>query len=211
MRDSFHIRNAAVEDFHKACSLIYQSSPRDFDFLFSSSQHSPLDFLHYAFQKKKDFLSHEVHRVLEKSGEVMGVGAFYSRKNYAVLEKGHEAHVEEFYRQDAAVIFKREEGLDDYLPLPPSHTLYIANLAIDPPFQHQGAMSFFLSQQFAKAKAEGFQFCALDVDTDNFVAQNLYKKLGFENHGEKSFFFKGKRGLLQNVYRMVLDLDSSKN
>jgi ribosomal-protein-alanine N-acetyltransferase len=57
---------------------------------------------------------------------------------------------------------------------------HIVNLAIHPQYRRQGLGQKLMKVLFEKAEKRGVQRITLEVRASNIVAQNFYKKLGFQ-------------------------------
>ena len=70
--------------------------------------------------------------------------------------------------------------------------LYIFDLRIHDKFKGNGYSKKLMNKCHEIAKNNGYKYVTLIADCDNTVAQNLYKKLGYELHqtdGKKDFYY----------------------
>ncbi len=78
-------RKAKSADVEEACPLIYSAAPEAFDCMFALSGHRALDFLRFAFVQKYGLFSCRNHVVATVNDEIVGIGAFYSGREYLSL------------------------------------------------------------------------------------------------------------------------------
>ncbi|KZX10240.1 GNAT family N-acetyltransferase [Methanobrevibacter filiformis] len=91
----------------------------------------------------------------------------------------------------------------DYLVLAKfnSDDLYLAELAIDSENQGKGYGKVLLNETVKIAKKRGFKRVVLDVELNNSVAIDIYKKFGFKIFNKRTDrIFNGKRGMYNMEY-----------
>jgi RimJ/RimL family protein N-acetyltransferase len=70
------------------------------------------------------------------------------------------------------------------------HVASLGTLATNPQFQRQGIGTQFMTALLEKLKEDGIKRVDLCVEADNPVAQQFYKKLGFQLEGVLKKYFK---------------------
>lgn len=66
---------------------------------------------------------------------------------------------------------------------------HITNIAIDPQYRGQKLGEALLRQVMLIALQKGAKTMSLEVRVSNYVAQNLYRKLGFQNGGIRKGYY----------------------
>ncbi|MGI6620779.1 MAG: ribosomal protein S18-alanine N-acetyltransferase [Bacillota bacterium] len=66
---------------------------------------------------------------------------------------------------------------------------HITNIAVDPRFRRQGIGERMLRFAFSKARELGATKMTLEVRLSNHGAQNLYRKLGFQDRGIRKGYY----------------------
>ena len=67
---------------------------------------------------------------------------------------------------------------------------YITNIAITREYRKNGAAKTLLKELFLECEKLRLSFLSLEVRVSNYIAINLYDKLGFENVGLRKKFYK---------------------
>ena len=78
-------------------------------------------------------------------------------------------------------------------------------LMVDKDFRGQGLGKLLLDFVLKKAKEEKYKIVKLDVFADNFIAINLYLKMGFKEYGRlpKAFYRKNKFSDKLEMYKNI--------
>jgi RimJ/RimL family protein N-acetyltransferase len=71
-----------------------------------------------------------------------------------------------------------------------NHVASLGTLATHPKFHRQGVGTEFMRELFKKLKEDGIKRIDLCVEADNPIAQQFYKKLGFQLEGVLKKYFK---------------------
>lgn len=66
---------------------------------------------------------------------------------------------------------------------------HITNIAVRPESRGQGIGEFLLRDMIERSKSRGARRMTLEVRVSNTVAQNLYKKLGFQARGRRKGYY----------------------
>jgi ribosomal protein S18 acetylase RimI-like enzyme len=72
------------------------------------------------------------------------------------------------------------------------NSLYLHDLKVHEPFKGNGYSKKLMNKSHEIAKKNGYKYVTLITNSDNVVAQNLYKKLGYLLHqtdGQKDFYY----------------------
>ena len=82
---------------------------------------------------------------------------------------------------------------------------HIATLATHPDFRRQGIAERLLMNALESAYAEGARTALLEVRAGNEVAQNMYKKFGFEEVGRRERYYKDNNedAVLMTLHRLI--------
>lgn len=198
-------RQASPSDAEMAVPLIYSAASEVFDYIFL--HHKAKQFLHFTFQSKKGLFGCDNHLVAISSGAVVGIGAFYSGREYTRLALAHSKSVMSFYGlKKCWSVIKRSLQFRFFLTPPGRNEEYIANLGVSEKLRGKGIGTELILQAKERAIKKGKKTYSLDVAVNNPQAEKLYSRLGFSVTGEKSFKFKGKSNPIPNVRRMVMEL-----
>lgn len=139
--------------------------------------------------------------------KVVGIGAFYSGKEYASLGFGNTKQVFRFFGfSDGWSVFRKCLRVQKLIPPPDKDTEYVADLGVKEEFRGQGIGTALLKRQMEVALSKKRHFYALDVAVNNPRAQKLYETLGFKVANERQFFISGRQGPIPNARRMEIDL-----
>lgn len=198
-------RQANPSDVEEAVPLIYSAAPEVFDYIFLP--HIAKQFLHFAFQSKKGLFGCENHLVAVSDENVVGIGAFYSGKEYTRLALAHSKSVMSFYGlKKCWPVLKRGLQFRFFLTSPSRDEEYIANLGVSEKLRGHGVGTQLILHAKERAIKKGKKIYSLDVAVNNPRAEKLYSKLGFAMTEEKTFKFTGKSNSIPNVRRMVMGL-----
>lgn len=66
---------------------------------------------------------------------------------------------------------------------------HITNIAVDPDWRRLGIGRYMLETMFDRAREHGATKMTLEVRVSNITAQNLYRKLGFEERGIRKGYY----------------------
>ena len=197
-------RPAHVNDVETAIALIYSSGPEAFEYGFTHDNDRSQDFLRFAFSHGLGFLGWRNHTVALVDDSVVGIGAFYSGKDYLRLSIGMVWQVLCFYPLPTVPrVIMRLLQLQALMPAPGRDTYYVAHFAVLANQRSQGVGSALLSYQQSVARRLGFKKYALDVAIDNPKALALYQRLGFKQMAQQRF--PGRIGQVPDTLRMEMD------
>ncbi len=79
---------------------------------------------------------------------------------------------------------------------------HIGNLAIHPDYRNKGIASSLLDDLLKDCKEHGTTYLLLEVRASNVPAQNLYKKLGFEEVVTRKKYYKNPDGTYEDAIIM---------
>ena len=79
---------------------------------------------------------------------------------------------------------------------------HIGNIAILPEYRNQGIATELLNELLKNCKEHGTNYLLLEVRISNVPAQNLYKKLGFEELVVRKHYYKNLDGTYEDAIIM---------
>lgn len=196
-------RTAGLTDAEQACPLVYSAAPEAFDYMFGNKAHA---FLRFAFENGSGLFGYRNHVVAVVQGRVVGIGAFYSGREYPLLGLANTKQVFRFYGlTNGGKVFKRCLQVQKFIPPPNRHTEYVADLGVNEEWRGKGIGTALLKYQMEIACSKKRRVYALDVSVQNPMAQKLYERLGFRMVNERPFFISKKQGPIPNARRMEID------
>ena len=83
---------------------------------------------------------------------------------------------------------------------------HISTIAIHPDYRGRGFGEILLAGMFGKALRLDARYIVLEVRVSNQVAQNLYRKYGFTQHGRKKNYYRSSR---EDAYDMRVSFDAA--
>ena len=139
-------------------------------------------------------------------GSIVGIGAFYSGKNYLRLSTELVWQVLHFYPLTIVpTLLWRTLQLQALMPAPAKNMHYVANFAVRAEMQSKQIGCSLLCYQQEIAKQLGRDIYALDVSVANLRAQAFYERLGFKVIRRQQF--KGKKGSVADTLRMEMPVN----
>ena len=174
------IRRAQPDDIDFAVPLIYSSGPHEFDYIFNLGQKTALGYLSFAYPTKLGSQSHRVCTVATLNNKVVGIGSFYTSRDYTRLGFGNFWNVLKFFGpQNLLKISQRTSRIETIIPAPEADTGFISQLGVAEEFRGYGIGTALIRHFIERARALGLRKCVLDVAMTNSKAQALYERLGF--------------------------------
>ncbi len=202
-----HFRPAEPRDVDQAPSLIYSAGVEGFDYVFEQDGKTALDFLRYAFLEGSGFFGHKNHVVVIADGRVVGIGAFYSGREYDALGRGTGKQLLRFYGvRNCLPIMKRSFHAQRITPQPGKDMEYVADLGVAEDMRSKGIGAALLTRQMEAAQSKKRRIYALDVSENNPRAQELYESLGFYVTGKNRFRGSRESYHVPDTWRMELPL-----
>jgi len=196
-------RPARADDVEAAVPLIYSSGPEAFEYVFTQGGRTALDFLAFAFVDGRGFFGWRNHEVALLDDEVVGIGAFYSGREYGRLSAQLVLQAARSYPLvRLARVVRHGLQIRSVMPPPSRATHYVAHLGVRSALQGRGIATALLRHEWTIAVQLGRQTCALDVSVRNARAQALYDRLGFQVMREQAFA--GPRGVVPDSRRMQM-------
>lgn len=168
--------------------LLYSSAPELYDYMFARGKIAARDYIAHEFRSGMGYIGHTIHTVAVANGEIVGVGAFYTRDEHAALQRGSAYGIFRFYGvlgMPSVLWHANHSGSVIRRPRPGS--VYIANLGVRADMRGHGIGAALIEHETAKARAAGFERMTLDVADNNPRAEALYRRLGFALVKEKQF------------------------
>ena len=83
---------------------------------------------------------------------------------------------------------------------------HISTIAIHPDYRRRGFGEILLAGMFGKALRLNARYIVLEVRVSNQVAQRLYRKYGFIQHGRKKNYYRRRR---EDAYDMRVSFDAA--
>ena len=161
-------------DAQAATSLVYDSDPPYYDFLFAS-QCAALSVLSRLWQEKTGSLSHAGMSVWQEANELVALASHYPAQRAVVLDDADEA----LLAADDECLH-RSAKLAWLFPHIPAQAWYLRTLAVAPRLRGQGAGSLILQDIAGTALQQGATELHTDVDSGNPGAVRFYLRHGFE-------------------------------
>ncbi len=186
-------RKATPEDTSACVDLVYSSGPEILEYMFSIGNKTAKDYIAYEFQEGGGFIGHRIHTVVEHKSAIVGVGAFYDKRQLIRLYLESLRNIIRFYGLLGSFeVLKNALHSSSVIEKPPPKTMYICNLGVSPKSRGLGVGSALIKHETEKASKNGYKDISLDVATNNPKAESLYQRLGFKLVREK--VFRGKKG-----------------
>lgn len=176
---------AARPDDLTAADLLYLSSAPYYD-VFAGSERRARRMLRGVWRRRGHTASHEICRVAELDGEVIGVlAAFPARAGDRLARRflGLSVVRTPAWRWPTVLRHLRASSL--ITPRPPAGALYVDALAVAEGVRRRGVASALLADAEAVARETGALGLALDTGVENAAAQAFYERCGFERRGER--------------------------
>lgn len=189
-------RKANINDDKDFAELVLISAPY-FNLLFGNKIKVVLQYL---FRSNLNLFSHEHVYIAEHDGKKLGMILGYTWKD----KKDENFRTGLLlFKQIGAVLLKNFLVLLKFnvtVGKVSDGEYYISNLATYLNSRGMGLGKKLIRQAEQVAKISGAKMIVLDVERDNFIAINLYEKLGFNK--TKKFSISLKRNGVLNYYRM---------
>ncbi len=199
------IEKAGPSHAGKAASLIYQTDPGVWDYLFDANREACDRFVSGLWQLEANTYAHSEAVVLRDGDDeaICGLELGYAGASELALRERMEEAVGGFLpERELIALVERAVDIDYLTPHLPAQAYYLHFLSVDPACQGRGLGRVLLENCFRRAADLDCRWVHLDVFTDN-PAVGLYRAFGFRIVVETRF--PGKEGLPPH-YRMVKDL-----
>ena len=193
-------RNAKTSDAEDFARLIYFSAPSFFPALYGCDMKSIMQNL---FKEKNNLFSYQYTQVVEINNKVLGIILSYDwyikqkmnlTTGMKMLKYMHINFVKKI------PVFLKTKDVVGFLS---KGNYYISNVAVYPEYRGRGVGKKLFFEAEKNARKAGSDILALDVETDNFKAIEIYKKNGFVIEKENSVQLKKQ---LFSFYRMYKDI-----
>jgi ribosomal protein S18 acetylase RimI-like enzyme len=198
-------RKALPQDAALLASLLYDSGPEAFDYVFTIGKKSALDFLSYSLQKKGGEFGYNCHTCVLLDEEVVGVGAEFSGKNNLSFLWNNARQILSFYPLPVALgVILRGLRVERVLVPPKKNVHYIAHLDIAPNKRGQGIGESLIRYFIIHAQQNRQPFIELDVALTNPQAMALYTRIGFVIQHLRQSTLTRKNYQVPSYYRMEM-------
>jgi ribosomal protein S18 acetylase RimI-like enzyme len=197
-------RPAHPTDGRVAIPLIYSSGAAAFDFVFAHlTKGTAQDFLLYAFRDGAGEFGCRNHTVVEKDGQVVGIGATFSGKETMAFTLAAARQIFSFYGSlHAWKVIVKGLQIEKVVEPPKGNMHYIAHLGISPECRGLGMGTKLIHHFLEQGKALQRTTAALDVAVTNPRAEVLYERLGFVVIHERPSKLSNAFGTVVNHKRM---------
>ncbi len=162
-----------------ACSLIYNSGPTAFEYIFNAS-HGPevIVFLRHLFRTQKTMFSHKHHLVCLDNNKVVATLGSFSKDSHKKTLLANASRI--FIQYGWKGIVKGLRFEHDLVRPPRRDCLYLCHIAVQDAYQGNGIAGRLIQHMAIQAKQMGFNKLSLDVAQSNQKALNLYLSQGFK-------------------------------
>jgi len=202
---TIQFRPAQALDVDAAVPLIYSAAPEAFEYLYTLSNKTAHDFLHYAFLDGKGLYGWRNHTVATIDEQVVGIGAFFSGQDYRALTQTLMMQMLRYYSKLLLPqLTLRSFHLAQIVAPPPFNCHFLMDFGVREDVRGQGIGTAFIHHHLALAQQLGRESLGLDVAVTNHNAQALYERLGFQVVRERQF--KGTKGAVPDSRRMIMML-----
>ena len=197
-------RRAAPQDAAAAVPLILSSGPESFDYVFRTLHSDPAGFLHYAFADGSGQFGYRNHVVGELQGQVVAVGAGWSRARNLTFTLDAARQFLAFFGAFGTVpVILRGLRTESVIRPPGAGDWYLGQLGVDPAYRGQGIGAGLIAHLLAAGAAAGLRHAVLDVSVANPRAEALYARLGFAVTATRRSSLRRAAGFVPDHRRMV--------
>jgi ribosomal protein S18 acetylase RimI-like enzyme len=193
-------RNAKTSDAEDFARLIYFSAPSFFPALYGRDMKGIMQNL---FKEKNNLFSYQYTQVVEINNKVLGIILSYDwyikQKMNLITGMKMLKYMHINFVKKIPVFLKTK----DVVGFLSKGNYYISNIAVYPEYRGRGVGKKLFFEAEKNARKAGSDILALDVETDNFKAIEIYKKNGFVIEKENSVQLKKQ---LFSFYRMYKDI-----
>lgn len=203
MIDEVRFRAATPDDVVAAVPLIHSSGPAAFEYVFAvPGRGDARDFLAHAFVDGAGEFGWRNHCVGELDGRVVAVGAGFGGESTLVFTLAAARQIFGHYGLRAPGVVARGLRVERVIQPPLRGMHYLAHLGVAPGLRGQGIGRALVAHLLEQGRAQGKRRMALDVATDNSLAQALYERLGFAIVGERHSTLANAQGAVPAHRRM---------
>ena len=186
------IRQARKNDAGNIAEFMYSSGPEIYDFVYSTTNKTAVEFIQYEFNTGRGFCGFNNVTVAVKDGLVVATGCFYDGKAYKKLLAGTLFNMFKFYGPfEIWKVLKRSGHVGEVMEEPKKDELYLSNFGVSPDMRGSGVGSLMLKNKIEFARSSSYAIFSLDVAETNPRAEALYIRHGLSVVKHKTF--KGKR------------------
>lgn len=159
--------------------MIYDTGASYFDFLFGNNANA-LEIIKKFFLRKSNLFSYNnCTGYFNEDDTLVGIEHGYSHRDYPrlllnTLKEGFNI----FNVLVFIVTFTRAMVVAIITPSIPKKTYYIAYFSVNPLMRGRGIGAIMLTKTLSRLKVEGYNYCELDVESDNISAIKLYQSCG---------------------------------
>jgi ribosomal protein S18 acetylase RimI-like enzyme len=206
------IRTARPEDVDFVCSMLIESEPEVYDYIYRDDGPGPEAFVRYEFLSGRGFCGWRNVTVAELAGKIVGVGCLYAGSagcelnTYGRLLQGSLRNMVMVFRLNVLRYMSRAKHLSSIMRTPSGSEAYLSAFLVDARMRRQGIGKSMLSYWVARARRHGCDTLWLDISEANTSAEELYLSLGFQVVENKSFTGQRESFVLQDTKEMVLSL-----
>lgn len=205
------IRYAQVEDAEQCSSLVYESGPRLFSYLYNKQEPEIFDLLNYFFCQPDNTFSREGTIVDVEDNKIRGLIIAHPVKMLTSFVFNELKYLKKFHKGffkglGAMLGMLGRAGLARNYPPLNKDEMFICNLAVAKEDRGKGISTALMKKVEENARSWRFSKLSLFVETYNEHAKMVYEKFGFKEAGKAYFPNKYKKYGLEGFYKMVKEL-----
>jgi len=199
------LRKSQPSERALATSLIYNSGPPSFEFVFKNAKNSAIDFLNYAFIREGGEFSYDNHCSLYLNDEMVGIGSAFGAKQGQGFTLYEARNIIGFYKLKCTSVIYHGLQIERLIKLPKKNEVALAHLAIKPEYQGKGLGTELINTLMQTVENRVEKIFVLDVSEENPRAKKLYERLGFVVTKEMKSTLKNRYSYVANHTRMELN------
>jgi len=179
--------HADIRHCELASQLLYQASPKAYEYLFQTGSKTAIEFIQYEFQRGGGICGHRNVRCLIENDQIIGTYLFYNTREFNTISLQTVRNVLAFYPTFEVVrVLFRLLRLGSIMKSPRKGEVYLSNFSVALAFQGKGFGSTLLCDAREDFRKDKFEVMGLDVEVENVKAKALYNRLGFVDRERKT-------------------------
>jgi ribosomal protein S18 acetylase RimI-like enzyme len=181
-------RPAEIKDVEEAVPLIFSSGPDAFTYIFADGRKgSAQEFLKYAFVRKGGEMGFTNHLVVERDGELAGIGAGWSGRRTTGFTLRIARKILGFYGLIRGLgVMIRGLKFEGMVRPPRGREYAIAHLGVQERMRSSGLGEKLILELIRRSYASDPSNFILDVSDINPRAKVLYERMGFQTTRHKA-------------------------
>lgn len=182
--------------------LIYSAGPEAFDYVFTTSKYSALDFLAYAFTREGGEFGYQNHITVKSGNEIIGTGSVFCGNESLKFTIDALKAIISFYKWQALGVIVRGLRTEAILMPPIGSEFVLSHLGVKESYRGKGAGGALIDFLFTSAKITKEKRAILDVKEGN-PAIHLYERKGFKVEKKNISNLKNQYSYVPNHFRMA--------